>query len=105
MGLTRLSILRHNHAIHHLFPHWAYSHPLNLFSVFLWGAGPRGTHFTPAEGGPEPNAQAETLDDMSLKTDERWRRTKVARGVLWVSSGRNASADVTWPTKDDCMQF
>lgn len=27
----------HNHAIHHLFPHWAYSQPINLFSLFLSG--------------------------------------------------------------------
>ena len=25
----------HNHALHHLFPHWAYSQPANLFSLFL----------------------------------------------------------------------
>ena len=25
----------HNHALHHLFPHWAYSQPRNLFSLWL----------------------------------------------------------------------
>ena len=25
----------HNHALHHLFPHWAYSQPYNLFSLWL----------------------------------------------------------------------
>eukprot|EP00629_Pelagomonadales_sp_RCC1024_P003540 CAMPEP_0119269864 /NCGR_PEP_ID=MMETSP1329-20130426/7093_1 /TAXON_ID=114041 /ORGANISM="Genus nov. species nov., Strain RCC1024" /LENGTH=283 /DNA_ID=CAMNT_0007269865 /DNA_START=239 /DNA_END=1090 /DNA_ORIENTATION=- len=72
-------------SINEYFTHKYYQHAeFNTSPWFQWLArtfvyGPLGREVPKTRGGGHVEHHAETLDDMSLKTDDRWRRTKVAR--------------------------
>ena len=57
---------------------------MNAARRFQWLArtfvyGPLGRDVPKTRGGGHVEHHAETLDDMTLKTDEKWRKTKVAK--------------------------
>ena len=60
----------HNHAIHHLFPHWAYSQPYNLFSLFLGGCRRLGL-VTLVRSGSESEWKAKTHNAARMRRLQR----------------------------------
>jgi len=74
-------------SINEYFTHKYYQHAeYNTSPWFQWLArtfvfGPLGRETPKVRGGGHVEHHAETLDDMTLKTDEKWRRTKIAKAL------------------------
>ena len=74
-------------SINEYFTHKYYQHAeFNTSPWFQWLArtfvyGPLGKTVPKTRGGGHVEHHAETLDDMTLKTDAKWRSTKVAKSL------------------------
>ena len=74
-------------SINEYFTHKYYQHAeFNTSPWFQWLArtfvyGPLGKKVPKTRGGGHVEHHAETLDDMTLKTDAKWRSTKVAKSL------------------------
>lgn len=74
-------------SVNEYFTHKYYQHAeINSSPWFQWLArtfvyGPLGKKVPRTRGGGHVEHHAETLDDMTLKTDDRWRSTKVAKSL------------------------